>query len=237
MQSFLAGQDVTVAVVLTHRGEPFVPDNNTVQWELRGHDGSVLSPKSSLGGVQDTTANITVGAVHNTLAADRTLEKRTLIVSGTRDNQAFTVQQPYRLTDFLNMSATPAQVRTFIGLDEGELPDEDIDLIAAYFDVADLSSLDRLQQALGSDGSAERAANRAIVAQAVLNLLPSLPARLSKKETDGASAVERFQIDFNDLERKAIRARNKGLVPLQTQETPTRTLVAFTQRPDPISGA
>jgi hypothetical protein len=234
MLSFLAGQDVAVPVALTRGGEPILPDDGAIQWELRGHDGAVLSPFSSLTGITDSVLTITVQASHNALGGDL-LAKRTLTVRGVVGGVPFDVVVRYRLTDFLNMSTDADDVRKFIGCDDGELPDAEIDIVEAYFDILEL--LPTLAEALAATQGRERAANKAIAAQAVLTLVPSLPARLSKKATDGATAAERFEYDFDALADKARHARDKAITTARgTTSTTARTLISITQRADPLTG-
>lgn len=237
MKTFLASEDTTVAVPLTRNGEPFVPDNSQIFWELRGHDGAILSPKTALNGIEDSTALIVVGAVHAEITPGRNLEKRTLIVTGAAEGRPFDIRHGYRIAGFLNHSSTEADVRKFIGVDEGELPDDDIDITAAYFDVADTAGFDVLATALAGDDKTDRAANRAIVAQAVINLLPSLPARVSKKESDGTSEAERFPVDFAELEKRARGALSRALSTISpAAATVAPALVVLTTRTDPLTG-
>lgn len=240
MLSVQSDATATITVPLTRGdGEPFVPDSNQVSWELRGHGGAVIIPATSVTGVTDSSLPVEVLGAHHELTSGRVLEKRTLTVSGSLEGFPFEIRTVYRVHDFLNITASSKDVRTFIGTDAGELGDEEIDLVDAYFDVAEISSIETLQAALAGDEAADRAANRAIVAQAVINLIPSLPARLSKSESDGSSTVERFSLDLAGLERRAITARDKALATVtgSPRATTTRALIAVTQRTDPLTGA
>jgi hypothetical protein len=235
VQTYLAGQNITVAVPLTRGGEPVVADGSTISWSLRGHDGAELSAAATLA-CSDSTALIPVPAGSNGLASAWS-EKRTILVTFNVAGQPQTARVAYRLTNFLNHSVEPAEIRTFIGITEGELPDAEIDLSAAYLDVAGATDFADLAQALAGEAASEQAANRGIIAQAVINLLPGLPARISKSESDGTSKVERFPIDLAQLEARA-RAQLASAIATFTSVTNTDPVfIAFSSRTDPLTGA
>ena len=233
--NYLAGTDTTVVVPLSLNGEPVVPDNGEVQWELRGHSGEVVSPFSTRAGVTDSSVAIVISSANVTLAG-HLREQRTLRVKGLVDGFPFMMEVPFSITDFLNFGATPKDVRKFIGISDGELSDDEIDLVEAYFDLNDNDGVN-MATALSGTEKSQRAANKALVAQAVLNLLPGLPQLLSKRETDGTSEVERFTPDFQELEARARGQRDTALDSFRTTTAPEVTLVAVSTRTDPLTGA
>lgn len=239
MQTILADADGAITILLIREdGEPFTPDNSQVDWELRGHAGEILIPRTSQTGVTDTALQVLITSNHNGLSDGRALEKRTLTVFATLDGVPISIREPYRITPFLNMTASAADVRGFIGATGGELNDSDLDLVSAYFDVAEIVTIEALNTALAGSEKVERSANKAIVAQAVLNVLPSLQTRITKSETDGASKIERFDIDLKDLETRARQQLGKAIEGITgtSRQTTERTLVSLTQRTDPLTG-
>lgn len=230
MNSFTAGQDVTVAVPLTRGGDPFVPDGNTVTVTVRGHDGAILS-SAGQNGVTDSTLLVLVAAAQNAIA--KTVEKRTLIVEGMAGGLPFSIRTNYLLTAFLNYIVEPSDVRTFLGVDEGELPDAEIDLDKAYLHLAPLVDLDTLNAAFVTDPVE---ANDAVLAQAVIDLMPSLQARISMMDTDGTSKAQRFPLDLAALEGQARDLRAKSIIAITSPPAVTPSLVAFSTRPDPFTG-
>lgn len=235
MQTFLSGKDITIAVPLTRNGEPVVPDAQEISWEVRGHDGAVLS-----GGLSndqaDSIALIPIDEADNELSGGRVLEKRTLIVTWEVAGATLTTQAVYQIHDFLNHTVTPQDVRSFIGIDSGELSDDEIDITGAFFDLAAVTTLASLSAGLAGNETAQRRANKGIIAQAVINLLPGLPQRLSKAESDGTSKVERFPIDFDKLGHRANAALETALNSLTSTATTGRTLIVLTERTDPMTG-
>jgi hypothetical protein len=210
------GQDLGFAIPLVRNGEPFLPDNGQVSWSLRGQDGSVIVGPTQVTGVTDTQVQLTVVAADNTVAGGLLFEKRTILVTGAVGGQPFSIRVIYRLTAWLNYTASADDVRAFMGIDLAELPDSDIDLTIAYSDVAGVVSKDLLDSALVAGDATEIAANRAIVARAVINVIPSAQARMLKSQSDGTQDIDRFKVDFDGLRQDAIDslARNiDGILP------------------------
>lgn len=206
MLTYTQGEIATVAVPFTRDGEPFVPDAGTVSWTLRGTDGTVMTgyvdqPLTTT----DTTVLIEVPSLANSVSLTKRFEKRFLVVKGLVDGDPFQIQTAYQLTAWLNHTVTPDAVRSFVGTDTGELADIDIDIVGAYFEIADMVGEARLTEALSSGLAAEAIANKAIKGQAVLNALPGLRQRMAKRNEDGTLKVERFAIDFDALAADAGR--------------------------------
>lgn len=217
MLTFVQGEDLTITVPLTRDGEPFVADAGSVRWSLRDHTGQTVLTNQTLPDTEDTALRIPVAASNNNISGVRQFEKRSITVRGTVDDEAFVLGVQYRLTAWLNHSVSCDAVRAFIGTDAGELPDSEIDLVAAYFEIQDVIGETALTEALDSGLRLEQIANDAIKARAVLAVLPGMQARMSKREEDGTMKVERFAIDFDKLAAEAQRlirlaAREVGLI-------------------------
>ena len=232
MLTFITGEDVTVAVPLQRDGEPFLADENSVTWSLRDHTGAIALAGQIPLDATDTSITVLIPAAENTILAGRRFEKRFLIVKGTVEAQDFQIQVPYRITPWLNHTVTTDAVRAFIGtFAQGELPDGDIDLMSAYYDIADVVGDDVLEVALGSGGQVETTANDAIKAAAVLRVLPGMQARLSKREEDGVMKVERFPVDLDKIaaEARSIITRAVRLVSGVDDTATPPSLIVLTQ--------
>jgi hypothetical protein len=237
VKTFSADSDVSINVLFTQDGEPVVPDNGLITWELRGQSGEVLVPFTSMSDITDTQAQIPVQANRHAIAGGRTFEKRTLTVRGSANNFPFEFRVAYTIVPFINMTATPEDVRTFIGIDSGELPDHDIDMLSAYVDVLQKVDPTVMATALAAGDENELSANRAIVAQAVLATLPALPAKVSKAVTDGGTDIERFDYNFDKLRADASLMLEKAVTILTTRISASRLMSAFGVRSDPVTGA
>lgn len=190
-----------IAVPLARDGEPFLADTGSVTWSLRRHDGTLDPARTNVAftNLSDTTLLIPVPLAANAIDSGRLFEKRTVVVRGLRGGQPFTATTQYRLAPWLNHSVTPDLVRAFIGTDLGELPDAEIDLVAAYYDLSTLIDADTLATALSSGTELEIRSNDAIKGLAVLRALPGVRQRMLKRAEDGTLKSERFTIDFDRL--------------------------------------
>lgn len=236
MKNFLASEDIVVAVPLTRDGEPFVPDTGTISYVIRGHDGMVVQTAVNLIGITDTTALVPVPASVNAITDH--YEKRTILVAANSDGLPIRVRVSYGLTEFLNHSVSADDVRAFIGVDDGELVDSDIDITEAFFGIVARTSWDILNAALQGTVLDQRRAHQAIVAQAVINQLPGLPQRLAKAESDGTSKTQRFDVDFLLLDQRARDQLTVAVTGLNNVDVSAgqRTLIILTTRTDPLTG-
>lgn len=235
MLTFTAGTDLSIPVALTRNGEPFVADNHVLDWVMYNHAGIAIDSSTDVA-APDSTIFITTVSGNNTISSGHQFEKRAVLVKGLLDGQPFQIRVNYRLTPYLNFTASNDDVRTFIGIDTGELMDDEIDLAAAYYDLAAIVTTDALNTALASGTITELIVNRAIVGQAVLNLIPSFQARLSKSASDGTSSVDRFDLDFTAIANEARIVRDLAVGTLLVTPELARIRVAAGSRTDPLTG-
>lgn len=238
MKTHLAGEDLSLQIPLRMGTEPVVPDANSVTLTVRDNAGQVLINKEPvvMAGAA-TNANIVVPASSNALGAGR-FTMRTVIVEFTKTGRPQSVRLSYRLTGWLNTTITVDDVRAFCGLDAGELPDSVIDLVEAYFDVENDVSEPILSAALASADQKQVAANRMILARAVLLQIPGLALRISQNESNGVFSAQRPKIDLIGLEMRAqaLYAESSTLTSLR-DEADMDLLLAPALSPDPITGA
>lgn len=237
MLDFLAGAAVTITVPFARDGEPFVPSAGAASWTLRGQDGVVLTT-GALTGIADTSAQVVIDAAQATITGGRIFEKRTLLVSAEHEGQPYRWAATYRIHAWLNLTADAGAVRSFIGCDESELPDGDIDLLGAYLKVVGKAGQAAVTTALASGTLLEAQANTAVTAQAVLDVLPGLAQRLAKRETDGNRNIERFELDVVSMDLKARTALKDALeaVAVVDDTTTVPTIFVVATRTDPVTG-
>lgn len=205
MKSIVAGEAVTVAVPYMRDGEPFVPDVGSVTYTLRGQDGTVISGFAAVAVTTTTTTTksfITIAAPQT--ATTLRYEKRTLIVNGTR-NSGLPFQQIYhfRVHPWLSHTRTNDDVRAFVGVGPDELPDDTLDLVASYINLEAKLTQASMDAALAGGGVNEQLVNEALVAQAVLDLLPALKQRLLIMKADGPLKAQRDKLNLDDVRGRA----------------------------------
>lgn len=236
MLNFQANQDITLTISFSRDGESFVPDDGQASWALVGHDGTQLTSPASLTGITDSQVSIQVLAAHNIITDPRFFEKRTVVVNCLRNGQSFQARGIYRVAPWINMTAVEDDVRSFIGIDNGELPDADIDLFDAYLQLSNTMSVEVLDAALVAGDKSETDANAAIVAMAVLGVLPSLQFRASKTSTDSTSTITRFQLDFAALRAAAQAKLDAAIASITNADSAERLIFIIGDRTDPVTG-
>lgn len=238
MKTFIEAQNVTITVPFQWDGEPFVPDNGAITYDLRGQDGSLLLTGQAVAGISGTSINLVINAAQNQVTPGHAFEKRMLVIYATWNGDPWTHRINYRVCPWLNFTASADDVRAFVGVGRGELPDSDIDLVSAYFDC--LGYIDdgntAFEDALSSGGDFERQANRAIVAQAVILAMPSMQTRISQTENDGTISAQRFDIDFDDLEDRASDQLSRAINIITNRTIVPPPTVAVGYSPDPFRG-
>lgn len=204
-----------LAVPFILRGNPAIPASNSVRWTLIGHDGLPVSgaiDQPVTTGPADTQAVIQVPGSKNQLGdASRLFESRRLIVSAILGGAPWSVELPYRVAPRPNISVTNGDVRAYLGVNEDELPDDGIDVFAAFVAVRAAAGATALTAALTEGGATQLLANRAVLAQTVLLLIPSLQQRLLLTHTDGSISATRNKIDFKAIAEQAQRDLASGL--------------------------
>lgn len=239
MKSILAGEAVTVAVPFTRDGEPFIPDVASVTYSLRGQDGTVMAGFSNVA----VTTNNTTTKVFITIAAPETVttlryEKRTLIVKGTRSGGiAFQQTYHFRVTPWLTHTRTNDDVRAFIGVGPDELPDDTLDLVASYISLEAKLTQANLDAALLAGGLNEMLVNDALVAQAVLDVLPALKQRLLIMKADGPLKAQRDKIDLEQVRGRAFEKLSQALTAVGGGDPNMQdVLIQLITPTDPITG-
>jgi hypothetical protein len=232
---YIAGTTIAVPVSFTVDGKPRVPDANSAGYVLYGHSGTQLTTGSITTGAAQTSAIVSIADTHNTIT--NPFEKRTLVVTWLTSGVPFRTRINYRLTPFLNHTVTTNKVRALLGINLSELPDDDIDILAAYFRVENELGSAVFSAALSAGDHTELAVNDAITCEAALALLPGLQFRFAQRETDGQVGFDRIQIrDWKTVRHDLLQARTAAFdVVLGREGTYTAILVATGT--DAITGA
>jgi tellurite resistance protein len=239
MTDYVAGADVRLPIIFAKNGDPIIPDVGTVTYSVLDH---TLSPIAGLVDVELTTGpttyktTITIPASANSIGTGKRFERRTVVLSYEVQGAAETLRVSYRVTPELNHAVTPAQIRGFLGVNEHELVDADIDLSASYFSVEGLIGATTLATALVSGTTDELAANELIRMHAAMAVIPSLKQRLAQQEQNGVKMFARANIsNFEELRKEAQRRFEQGLTTLSTTTPVELTLVVVTQDTDPVT--
>ncbi|ESY35763.1 hypothetical protein NKK48_01535 [Mesorhizobium sp. C386A] len=235
MRTFEAGRDITLPVSLFYNGQPAVPDAGTAVLSVSA-GGTVIFTEELTTGPTDAVLVVTVPAEHNQISTP--FSRRVIRVTAERGGLPFDSMTMYRLVPAILYTVTPADVRAFLGVNESELPDEDVDLSGALLNIEFSITRETMAAALVSGDVAEVRANDAILYTTVLALIPSLANRVAQEETDGALSFRRnARKDFSELQKAAEARLSAAMAVLNPVVDPGYAIFITTNDADPVTGA
>lgn len=231
---FYANEDVTVVIDYMVDGDFVIPSE--ASYTLRSHNGlavgsGVLTPTT-------TTATILVPAAANAIDSASLFENRFVLLKFTHNGKPYTLVKPYKLTNFVPMTATPDDVRRLTGLMLNELPDNDIDLNAAYFQLFDTYGTNFSNQLVATDFRG-RQSNEAIALQAAIDIASSFPFRVPVSAgSEDAKFARVAKLDFAEMERELRRRLQQNLTQVISTISETSVGIFSVSSPtDPYTGA
>lgn len=163
-----------------------------LDYTLYNQDGDeVLSASVAVSSNQ--VSHLVEIAGSNNILSKPMFEQMKLEWSYTTATQAVTESVSYTIVARIPFPVTNDGVRKLLGVDRSELPDDDIDLLAAYM-TFQANFLDPATLAIHEDAGTLIAyrVTGAIEAVAALAIFPTLQIRLPKKYDSGTSAYERW---------------------------------------------
>ena len=212
---------------------------STVTWTLRDDTGAVMLGHNNVVMSNEAEADsvlITVPGVANVKASGvvvgRFLEVAWEATGGLKKR----LVHDYRICDWISLSVTPAFVRGLVGLNEAELPDDDLDLVSAVL---------KLRGAIGNSFPSSEATHQRLVAlQALLDIKNSLALRVAATmASDNVSFKRLSSIDMDATIAKLEADFEETLAlvdpELAAEQAPpvTTVMTKIGSNPDPITGA
>lgn len=233
----LAGTAASLRVDFVGASGSLIPDANSVFWSLYDSTGALLSGPTAITTLStDTGVTVAVVGTSNAIGGGRRFDKRFVVVTFTSGGQGANVTRNYRIVPLLNMTASNDEVRSLIGVDSDELPDEDIDLVNAYFLLEVDAGQAPLAAALASGTRLEIIANQAILGQCVVELFSGVPQRVGMIQRDGTLAFQRFaSVDLQSVLVRARDMRARGIVAIQGLVETNETLMVLSHPIDPLT--
>lgn len=195
----LIGEDFAYPVRFLVEGDFVVPDADTVKMTIRGQTGTVVSGWNQKAVDHEGKSAITVvidGAVNAVTGGQR--EKRTVIVNFRYNDLPYSIQGHYFLTEYLNVTACPADVRKVFGTEFAELPDSMISIEDAYYDIIRIYGDKSVFDNALIDTDKMQMANQLIVAAAANRLVQTLMIRVNQSEMSDQESFKRFdKVDWD----------------------------------------
>jgi hypothetical protein len=224
-------------------------------------DGEYISPSSAnitltkndssvVGGINQTALTIATDATSATylISASNNIktldtEIRYITVNFTHNAKPYTIKDFYQVVAALEIPVSTADVKNIIGLSDKELPDEMIDIYAAFNDVTsetDSAGVDTTT-ILTTGSSLLPALQEAVKFKAAINSLLGIETLILQSEQADNTIYKRFStIDFNEILARLNNKYNAAILKLSgvgAGEAATSTLLIISTGTDRITNA
>jgi hypothetical protein len=206
----IAGTPTALSIPFIIGTQPVAPDAGSVTYTIKDQLGTPMVGLTDIPYVVTGTVyelKILVPSSANQITGTRRFERRNVVVNFKVAGEEMQISRVYRVVPEPSFTVTASDVRAFIGIEDHEMPDEDIDLLSAYLVVEKDVSADILTAALTSGTTDEIAANTLIRMRAVLDVLPSAKQRMAQSETNGVKQFSR--VDLKELDKLKIEAERR----------------------------
>lgn len=203
-----AGTPTALTIPYIIGTQPVSPDAGSVTYTIKDQLGTPMVGLADIAYAgTGFEMKILVPSTANQISGSRRFERRTVVVNFKVGGEEMQISSTYRIVPEPTYTVTPTDVRAFIGIEDHEMPDEDIDLLSAYLVVEKEITADVLTTALSAGTTDEIAANTLIRMRAVLDVLPSAKQRMAQSETNGVKQFSR--VDLKELDKLKIEAERR----------------------------
>jgi hypothetical protein len=236
----IAGTPTAITIPFIIGTQPVAPDVGSVTYTIKDQLGVPMPGLTDIAYMTTATTyqmQILVPSSAHAIGAARSFERRSVVVNLKVNAEEVQFTRSYRVIPQPIHAVTPAEVRGFIGIEEHELPDTDIDLLAAFLLVEKDIGAAELATALTSGTTAELSANTLVRMRAVLDVLPSAKQRMAQSEKNGVKEFSRVDLKELDKLKKEAEERYQEAyddIVVTTETTPSLFLV--TANTDAITG-
>ncbi len=204
-------------------GQYVVPDHDSVFFAVFGPNVSILVVDTPVDHAGMTQVSVTISAVVNTPSA--VTEPRWIVYRFTVGGLPYTAQVVYTVTPPILLTVSPDHVRAELGVSLAELPDNDLDLVAAVLDLT-----------AGYPSATQTQLDKASVLSEALRVLPSCRNRAAQTVISGTEEFTRAKPEWDRLESD-LRGRLFTLLDsMTTTPSVARTYLTISTPTDPVFG-
>lgn len=230
MQNHLMSRDYRLPKEFEVAGKFYVPTTGYLTINLIDQTGSVLYSDDLP--ANNPSAWVIAGDIF-TLDATERFKQVFLDVQFQSENSTHIYSESFRVIRFKPITVTPSRVVAELGDTGNEIDLSLIDVYQAYVDLSDKIGAD-----LFADSRKSPEANKAIFAQLVLTLLPTLQFKLKALVAIDDHKIQRLQLDFDALRDHYSVQLNRVLIDHFGYEDRTayEPLITFATRGDIITG-
>lgn len=236
MLNVLTNEPVTLVFDIVEDGQFVSPDVGSVHYSVRLETGEVLNDHHMVL-VTTTPGQTTIllplpGAVNQKA---KTTEIRFVRLHYTVGGRPGSSQIAYRIHDWINVTASSNDVRAYLGVNGSELPDQDVDMIAAYlYAKREVPILDEL---LTEGGVRTLQANRLVTLYAVTDVAHTMQTRAIQSQGSETARVSRFSnIDWKLFQTKASSEISELIGEFTSRFDSAFPLFRVSAGQDPITG-
>lgn len=190
-------------------------------------------------GLGAVSVTITIPAGSNTVSKPL-FERRTIVWTYPTSAGIVTDSISYSIRKAVPFPVTTEGVRILLGISSQEIPDERIDLLAAYIAFSELFTDASILEDYETTGdSTSFKITKAIEAVAAIQLLPTLQLALARRKDSGTNQYERWnRIDWMGLKASLDMIVTEALLLVDpTLEFDFLPVFTLSIRTDPLTGA
>ena len=235
-----SAQAYSLRLLFEVSGDLISPEIDSVYYTIYTASGTPLAGRDNVAyptTATDTYISLTTTDLENTKNPLVTSEPRFVEVVFGYAGQLYRSKYVYTLIDssLRVLTASPADVRSYLGVNPSELPDTDLDIYGTWLDLVE-SYPDFSTYLAAGDGIA-RHANEYLAITLAINAIPSLRLRVAQSETDNTQKYSRFSsIDWDALSSDLHRKRDEVLNVLDsTSGDYVQVTGVMSARTDPIT--
>lgn len=193
------GDDASVLINFQVGDDLVIPDAGSVKVTVRDNAGTPLAGfNKNLVDADSTSVLITIPGANNTIAAGKVYENRFIVAYFTYKGMPFQAPAFYGIYPFVPLTVTPADARRHTGFSYEELPDDAVDIKAAYINLAINLGTD-FTNALTSGTEKQLAANNLVALRAALDMAHSFQMRMALTEQSQNNTFTRH--DHTDVQK------------------------------------
>lgn len=218
------------------------PDAGSVTYTVRDNTGAAISGQTDIevddNDIIDQSVTITVPSGSHTITGSRDYEQRTVQLKFTVDGQSYSFLKHYYVTPWLNYRVEPISVLGLIGLKEGEVWADQVDLVRSYYMLKSQLGGAVLDTALASGTAEQFAANEAIRYFAAIDMIRCIELKALRKAGGDSMSYQRFEkIDFASVRGSLELALTDLINGFDTDTADTPVVFLVSNPTNPITGA
>jgi len=234
----IRSQAYTISLPFFIDGEYVTPDNFQATYTIYNNSGAAIAGFTNVVvGVSGSRVSLNIPAYLNTIAGGLDFEKRTALVQYIYEGQNHKVTKNYMITDFYPLSVTAENVISYMGLKEGEIYPEDLEITPALFDIKKIIGDTNFNAYMISGDYNNILLNDAIKYQTAHRAMANVELKALQKAGSESVSFARFQmIDFKKISERVISDLNSAISQLSGSGSAAFEVLSLSSPLDILTG-